>query len=166
MKKTKENVKDVSYQEWYDNFHNDQWEGWDDLEFIYKTYLSYTHEGREKPWPVKVTYFLNNWLLEEEIKKRWDLDYYGEGHDKLLAHPIYTPYPDFIDNYGRKVEIKQRQTLRDGERIRKHDWHNADIRLLYVRDSNTLWTVDHYGVALKCIDSFIAPRVYYTGSRI
>lgn len=130
------NVKKVSYKDFEQNAFNPSWSGWRDLIEIEKKLKPSKYYSD----PISHMYlFLNNYWLEEAVRKELNLNYMTSDHKCIYGYSGLN-LSDFIDKNGVTYELKQGKSLASLQLINERDWHNCSVKLFYSRIDNCLYT--------------------------
>ena len=131
-----ENLKRVYYKDFEQNAFNPTWSGWRTLIEI---------ERKLKPSkyyndPISHMYlFLNNYWLEEAVRKELNLSYRNTDHIAIYDY-CGLNLPDFVDEKGITYELKQGKDLNSLRLIAERDWHDCQIKLFYSRMDKCLYS--------------------------
>lgn len=131
-----ENLKRVYYKDFEQNAFNPTWSGWKtliDIEKKLKPSKYYTD-------PISHMYlFLNNYWLEEAVRKELNLSYRNTDHIAIYDY-CGLNLPDFVDEKGITYELKQGKDLNSLRLIAERDWHDCQIKLFYSRMDKCLYS--------------------------
>ena len=131
-----ENLKRVYYKDFEQNAFNPTWSGWRtliDIEKKLKPSKYYTD-------PISHMYlFLNNYWLEEAVRKELNLSYRNTDHIAIYDY-CGLNLPDFVDEKGITYELKQGKDLNSLRLIAERDWHDCQIKLFYSRMDKRLYS--------------------------
>ena len=131
-----ENLKRVYYKDFEQNAFNPTWSGWKtliDIEKKLKPSKYYTD-------PISHMYlFLNNYWLEEAVRKELNLSYRNTDHIAIYDY-CGLNLPDFVDEKGITYELKQGKDLNSLRLIAERDWHDCQIKLFYSRMDKRLYS--------------------------
>lgn len=131
-----ENLKRVYYKEFEQNAFNPTWSGWRTLIEIEKKLKPSKYYSD----PISHMYlFLNNYWLEEAVRKELNLSYRNTDHIAIYDY-CGLNLPDFIDEKGITYELKQGKDLNSLRLIAERDWHNCQIKLFYSRMDKRLYS--------------------------
>lgn len=131
-----ENLKRVYYKDFEQNAFNPTWSGWRTLIEIEKKLKPSKYYND----PISHMYlFLNNYWLEEAVRKELNLSYRNTDHIAIYDY-CGLNLPDFIDEKGITYELKQGKDLNSLRLIAERDWHNCQIKLFYSRMDKCLYS--------------------------
>lgn len=131
-----ENLKRVYYKDFEQNAFNPTWSGWRTLIEIEKKLKPSKYYND----PISHMYlFLNNYWLEEAVRKELNLSYRNTDHIAIYDY-CGLNIPDFIDEKGITYELKQGKDLNSLRLIAEKDWHNCQIKLFYSRMDKCLYS--------------------------
>lgn len=131
-----ENLKRVYYKDFEQNAFNPYWSGWKTLIEIEKKLKPSKYYND----PISHMYlFLNNYWLEEAVRKELNLSYRNTDHIAIYDY-CGLNIPDFIDEKGITYELKQGKDLNSLRLIAERDWHNCQIKLFYSRMDKRLYS--------------------------
>ena len=131
-----DNLKRVYYKDFEQNAFNPSWNGWKVLIEIEKKLKPSKYYND----PISHMYlFLNNYWLEEAVRKALNLRYRTTDHNAIYDYSGLN-LPDFVDEIGVTYELKQGKSLESLERIAATDWHNCKVRLFYSRMDKCLYS--------------------------
>lgn len=131
-----ENLKRVYYKDFEQNAFNPTWSGWKTLIEIEKK----LKPSKYYTDPISHMYlFLNNYWLEEAVRKELNLSYRNTDHIAIYDY-CGLNIPDFIDEKGITYELKQGKDLNSLRLIAERDWHNCNIKLFYSRMDKCLYS--------------------------
>lgn len=131
-----ENLKRVYYKDFEQNAFNPTWSGWRTLIEIEKKLKPSKYYND----PISHMYlFLNNYWLEEAVRKELNLSYRNTDHIAIYDY-CGLNIPDFIDEKGITYELKQGKDLNSLRLIAERDWHNCQIKLFYSRMDKCLYS--------------------------
>lgn len=131
-----ENLKRVYYKDFEQNAFNPTWSGWKTLIEIEKK----LKPSKYYTDPVSHMYlFLNNYWLEEAVRKELNLSYRNTDHIAIYDY-CGLNLPDFVDEKGITYELKQGKDLNSLRLIAEKDWHNCQIKLFYSRMDKRLYS--------------------------
>lgn len=131
-----ENLKRVYYKDFEQNAFNPTWSGWRTLIEIEKKLKPSKYYND----PISHMYlFLNNYWLEEAVRKELNLSYRNTDHIAIYDY-CGLNIPDFIDEKGITYELKQGKDLNSLRLIAERDWHNCQIKLFYSRMDKRLYS--------------------------
>lgn len=131
-----ENLKRVYYKDFEQNAFNPTWSGWKTLIEIEKK----LKPSKYYTDPISHMYlFLNNYWLEEAVRKELNLSYRNTDHIAIYDY-CGLNIPDFIDEKGITYELKQGKDLNSLRLIAERDWHNCQIKLFYSRMDKRLYS--------------------------
>ena len=131
-----ENLKRVYYKDFEQNAFNPTWSGWRTLIEIEKKLKPSKYYND----PIRHMYlFLNNYWLEEAVRKELNLSYRNTDHIAIYDY-CGLNIPDFIDEKGITYELKQGKDLNSLRLIAERDWHNCQIKLFYSRMDKCLYS--------------------------
>lgn len=131
-----ENLKRVYYKDFEQNAFNPTWSGWKTLIEIEKKLKPSKYYND----PISHMYlFLNNYWLEEAVRKELNLSYRNTDHIAIYDY-CGLNIPDFIDEKGITYELKQGKDLNSLRLIAERDWHNCQIKLFYSRMDKRLYS--------------------------
>lgn len=131
-----ENLKRVYYKDFEQNAFNPTWSGWKTLIEIEKKLKPSKYYND----PISHMYlFLNNYWLEEAVRKELNLSYRNTDHIAIYDY-CGLNIPDFIDEKGITYELKQGKDLNSLRLIAERDWHNCQIKLFYSRMDKCLYS--------------------------
>lgn len=92
----------------------------------------------------RVRLFTNNFKLEEAVER-----YLGIHFADLTHLTLHTgsgkPTPDFTDDEGKTYELKSRRNRKVAPPYWCANWYNADVHLLYERETNHLLIQHQFG---------------------
>ena len=120
-----ENLKRVYYKDFEQNAFNPTWSGWRTLIEIEKK--------------LKPSKYLNNYWLEEAVRKELNLSYRNTDHIAIYDY-CGLNLPDFVDEKGITYELKQGKDLQSLQLIANKDWHDCQIKLFYSRMDKCLYS--------------------------
>ena len=131
-----ENLKRVYYKDFEQNAFNPTWSGWKTLIEIEKKLKPSKYYND----PISHMYlFLNNYWLEEAVRKELNLSYRNTDHIAIYDY-CGLNLPDFVDEKGITYELKQGKDLQSLRLIAESDWHNCQIKLFYSRMDKRLYS--------------------------
>ena len=131
-----ENLKRVYYKDFEQNAFNPTWSGWRTLIEIEKKLKPSKYYND----PISHMYlFLNNYWLEEAVRKELNLSYRNTDHIAIYDY-CGLNLPDFVDEKGITYELKQGKDLNSLRLIAERDWHNCQIKLFYSRMNKCLYS--------------------------
>ena len=131
-----ENLKRVYYKDFEQNAFNPTWSGWRTLIEIEKKLKPSKYYSD----PISHMYlFLNNYWLEEAVRKELNLSYRNTDHIAIYDY-CGLNLPDFVDEKGITYELKQGKDLNSLRLIAERDWHNCQIKLFYSRMDKRLYS--------------------------
>ena len=131
-----ENLKRVYYKDFEQNAFNPTWSGWRTLIEIEKKLKPSKYYND----PISHMYlFLNNYWLEEAVRKELNLSYRNTDHIAIYDY-CGLNLPDFVDEKGITYELKQGKDLNSLRLIAERDWHNCQIKLFYSRMDKCLYS--------------------------
>lgn len=131
-----ENLKRVYYKDFEQNAFNPTWSGWRTLIEIEKKLKPSKYYND----PISHMYlFLNNYWLEEAVRKELNLSYRNTDHIAIYDY-CGLNLPDFVDEKGITYELKQGKDLNSLRLIAEKDWHNCQIKLFYSRMDKRLYS--------------------------
>lgn len=131
-----ENLKRVYYKDFEQNAFNPTWSGWKTLIEIEKKLKPSKYYSD----PISHMYlFLNNYWLEEAVRKELNLSYRNTDHIAIYDY-CGLNLPDFVDEKGITYELKQGKDLNSLRLIAERDWHNCQIKLFYSRMDKRLYS--------------------------
>ena len=131
-----DNLKRVYYKDFEQNAFNPTWSGWKTLIEIEKKLKPSKYYND----PISHMYlFLNNYWLEEAVRKELNLSYRNTDHIAIYDY-CGLNIPDFIDEKGITYELKQGKDLNSLRLIAERDWHNCQIKLFYSRMDKCLYS--------------------------
>ena len=131
-----ENLKRVYYKDFEQNAFNPTWSGWRTLIEIEKKLKPSKYYND----PISHMYlFLNNYWLEEAVRKELNLSYRNTDHIAIYDY-CGLNLPDFIDEKGITYELKQGKDLNSLRLIAERDWHDCQIKLFYSRMNKCLYS--------------------------
>ena len=131
-----ENLKRVYYKDFEQNAFNPTWSGWRTLIEIEKKLKPSKYYND----PISHMYlFLNNYWLEEAVRKELNLSYRNTDHIAIYDY-CGLNLPDFVDEKGITYELKQGKDLQSLQLIANKDWHNCQIKLFYSRMDKCLYS--------------------------
>lgn len=131
-----ENLKRVYYKDFEQNAFNPTWSGWKTLIEIEKK----LKPSKYYTDPISHMYlFLNNYWLEEAVRKELNLSYRNTDHIAIYDY-CGLNLPDFVDEKGITYELKQGKDLNSLRLIAERDWHNCQIKLFYSRMDKRLYS--------------------------
>ena len=131
-----ENLKRVYYKDFEQNAFNPTWSGWKTLIDIEKKLKPSKYYND----PISHMYlFLNNYWLEEAVRKELNLSYRNTDHIAIYDY-CGLNLPDFVDEKGITYELKQGKDLQSLRLIAERDWHNCQIKLFYSRMDKRLYS--------------------------
>ena len=131
-----ENLKRVYYKDFEQNAFNPTWSGWRTLIEIEKKLKPSKYYND----PISHMYlFLNNYWLEEAVRKELNLSYRNTDHIAIYDY-CGLNLPDFVDEKGITYELKQGKDLQSLRLITERDWHNCQIKLFYSRMDKRLYS--------------------------
>ena len=131
-----ENLKRVYYKDFEQNAFNPTWSGWRTLIEIEKKLKPSKYYND----PISHMYlFLNNYWLEEAVRKELNLSYRNTDHIAIYDY-CGLNIPDFIDEIGITYELKQGKNLQSTELIAEKDWHGCQVKLFYSRMDKRLYS--------------------------
>ena len=131
-----ENLKRVYYKDFEQNAFNPTWSGWRTLIEIEKKLKPSKYYND----PISHMYlFLNNYWLEEAVRKELNLSYRNTDHIAIYDY-CGLNLPDFVDEKGITYELKQGKDLQSLRLIAERDWHNCQIKLFYSRMDKRLYS--------------------------
>ena len=131
-----ENLKRVYYKDFEQNAFNPTWSGWKTLIEIEKKLKPSKYYND----PISHMYlFLNNYWLEEAVRKELNLSYRNTDHIAIYDY-CGLNLPDFIDEKGITYELKQGKDLQSLQLITERDWHDCQIKLFYSRMDKCLYS--------------------------
>ena len=131
-----ENLKRVYYKDFEQNAFNPTWSGWRTLIEIEKKLKPSKYYND----PISHMYlFLNNYWLEEAVRKEVNLSYRNTDHIAIYDY-CGLNLPDFVDEKGITYELKQGKDLQSLRLIAERDWHNCQIKLFYSRMDKRLYS--------------------------
>ena len=131
-----ENLKRVYYKDFEQNAFNPTWSGWRTLIEIEKKLKPSKYYND----PISHMYlFLNNYWLEEAVRKELNLSYRNTDHIAIYDY-CGLNLPDFVDEKGITYELKQGKDLQSLQLISAKDWHNCQIKLFYSRMDKCLYS--------------------------
>ena len=131
-----ENLKRVYYKDFEQNAFNPTWSGWKTLIEIEKKLKPSKYYND----PISHMYlFLNNYWLEEAVRKELNLSYRNTDHIAIYDY-CGLNLPDFVDEKGITYELKQGKDLQSLQLISAKDWHNCQIKLFYSRMDKCLYS--------------------------
>lgn len=130
------NLKRVYYKDFEQNAFNPTWSGWKTLIEIEKKLKPSKYYND----PISHMYlFLNNYWLEEAVRKELNLSYRNTDHIAIYDY-CGLNLPDFVDEKGITYELKQGKDLNSLRLIAERDWHNCQIKLFYSRMDKRLYS--------------------------
>ena len=131
-----ENLKRVYYKDFEQNAFNPYWSGWKTLIEIEKKLKPSKYYND----PISHMYlFLNNYWLEEAVRKELNLSYRNTDHIAIYDY-CGLNLPDFVDEKGITYELKQGKDLNSLRLIAERDWHDCQIKLFYSRMDKCLYS--------------------------
>lgn len=131
-----ENLKRVYYKDFEQNAFNPTWSGWKTLIEIEKKLKPSKYYND----PISHMYlFLNNYWLEEAVRKELNLSYRNTDHIAIYDY-CGLNLPDFVDEKGITYELKQGKDLNSLQLIAERDWHDCQIKLFYSRMDKRLYS--------------------------
>ena len=131
-----ENLKRVYYKDFEQNAFNPTWSGWRTLIEIEKKLKPSKYYND----PISHMYlFLNNYWLEEAVRKELNLSYRNTDHIAIYDY-CGLNLPDFVDEKGITYELKQGKDLQSLRLIAEKDWHDCQIKLFYSRMDKCLYS--------------------------
>ena len=131
-----ENLKRVYYKDFEQNAFNPTWSGWRTLIEIEKKLKPSKYYND----PISHMYlFLNNYWLEEAVRKELNLSYRNTDHIAIYDY-CGLNLPDFVDEKGITYELKQGKDLQSLQLIAERDWHDCQIKLFYSRMDKSLYS--------------------------
>ena len=131
-----ENLKRVYYKDFEQNAFNPTWSGWKTLIEIEKKLKPSKYYSD----PISHMYlFLNNYWLEEAVRKELNLSYRNTDHIAIYDY-CGLNLPDFVDEKGITYELKQGKDLQSLRLIAERDWHDCQIKLFYSRMDKCLYS--------------------------
>lgn len=131
-----ENLKRVYYKDFEQNAFNPTWSGWRTLIEIEKKLKPSKYYND----PISHMYlFLNNYWLEEAVRKELNLSYRNTDHIAIYDY-CGLNLPDFVDEKGITYELKQGKDLQSLRLIAERDWHDCQIKLFYSRMDKRLYS--------------------------
>ena len=131
-----ENLKRVYYKDFEQNALNPTWSGWRTLIEIEKKLKPSKYYND----PISHMYlFLNNYWLEEAVRKELNLSYRNTDHIAIYDY-CGLNLPDFVDEKGITYELKQGKDLQSLRLIAERDWHDCQIKLFYSRMDKRLYS--------------------------
>ena len=131
-----ENLKRVYYKDFEQNAFNPTWSGWKTLIEIEKKLKPSKYYND----PISHMYlFLNNYWLEEAVRKELNLSYRNTDHIAIYDY-CGLNLPDFVDEKGITYELKQGKDLQSLRLIAERDWHDCQIKLFYSRMDKRLYS--------------------------
>ena len=131
-----ENLKRVYYKDFEQNAFNPTWSGWRTLIEIEKKLKPSKYYND----PISHMYlFLNNYWLEEAVRKELNLSYRNTDHIAIYDY-CGLNLPDFVDEKGITYELKQGKDLNSLQMIAERDWHDCQIKLFYSRMDKRLYS--------------------------
>lgn len=131
-----ENLKRVYYKDFEQNAFNPTWSGWKTLIEIEKKLKPSKYYND----PISHMYlFLNNYWLEEAVRKELNLSYRNTDHIAIYDY-CGLNLPDFVDEKGITYELKQGKDLQSLRLIAERDWHDCQIKLFYSRMDKCLYS--------------------------
>ena len=131
-----ENLKRVYYKDFEQNAFNPTWSGWRTLIEIEKKLKPSKYYND----PISHMYlFLNNYWLEEAVRKELNLSYRNTDHIAIYDY-CGLNLPDFVDEKGITYELKQGKDLQSLQLIAEKDWHDCRIKLFYSRMDKCLYS--------------------------
>ena len=131
-----ENLKRVYYKDFEQNAFNPTWSGWRTLIEIEKKLKPSKYYND----PISHMYlFLNNYWLEEAVRKELNLSYRNTDHIAIYDY-CGLNLPDFVDEKGITYELKQGKDLQSLQLIAERDWHDCQIKLFYSRMDKCLYS--------------------------
>ena len=131
-----ENLKRVYYKDFEQNAFNPTWSGWKTLIEIEKKLKPSKYYND----PISHMYlFLNNYWLEEAVRKELNLSYRNTDHIAIYDY-CGLNLPDFVDEKGITYELKQGKDLNSLRLIAERDWHDCQIKLFYSRMDKRLYS--------------------------
>ena len=131
-----ENLKRVYYKDFEQNAFNPTWSGWRTLIEIEKKLKPSKYYND----PISHMYlFLNNYWLEEAVRKELNLSYRNTDHIAIYDY-CGLNLPDFVDEKGITYELKQGKDLNSLRLIAERDWHDCQIKLFYSRMDKSLYS--------------------------
>ena len=131
-----ENLKRVYYKDFEQNAFNPTWSGWRTLIEIEKKLKPSKYYSD----PISHMYlFLNNYWLEEAVRKELNLSYRNTDHIAIYDY-CGLNLPDFVDEKGITYELKQGKDLNSLRLIAERDWHDCQIKLFYSRMDKRLYS--------------------------
>ena len=131
-----ENLKRVYYKDFEQNAFNPTWSGWRTLIEIEKK----LKPSKYYTDPISHMYlFLNNYWLEEAVRKELNLSYRNTDHIAIYDY-CGLNLPDFVDEKGITYELKQGKDLQSLRLIAERDWHDCQIKLFYSRMDKCLYS--------------------------
>ena len=131
-----ENLKRVYYKDFEQNAFNPTWSGWRTLIEIEKKLKPSKYYND----PISHMYlFLNNYWLEEAVRKELNLSYRNTDHIAIYDY-CGLNLPDFVDEKGITYELKQGKDLNSLQMIAERDWHDCKIKLFYSRMDKRLYS--------------------------
>ena len=131
-----ENLKRVYYKDFEQNAFNPTWSGWRTLIEIEKKLKPSKYYSD----PISHMYlFLNNYWLEEAVRKELNLSYRNTDHIAIYDY-CGLNLPDFVDEKGITYELKQGKDLQSLQLIAERDWHDCQIKLFYSRMDKRLYS--------------------------
>ena len=130
------NLKRVYYKDFEQNAFNPTWSGWKTLIEIEKKLKPSKYYND----PISHMYlFLNNYWLEEAVRKELNLSYRNTDHIAIYDY-CGLNLPDFVDEKGITYELKQGKDLNSLRLIAERDWHDCQIKLFYSRMDKCLYS--------------------------
>ena len=131
-----ENLKRVYYKDFEQNAFNPTWSGWRTLIEIEKKLKPSKYYND----PISHMYlFLNNYWLEEAVRKELNLSYRNTDHIAIYDY-CGLNLPDFVDEKGITYELKQGKDIQSLQLIAEKDWHDCQIKLFYSRMDKCLYS--------------------------
>ena len=131
-----EKLKRVYYKDFEQNAFNPTWSGWRTLIEIEKKLKPSKYYND----PISHMYlFLNNYWLEEAVRKELNLSYRNTDHIAIYDY-CGLNLPDFVDEKGITYELKQGKDLQSLQLIAEKDWHDCQIKLFYSRMDKCLYS--------------------------
>ena len=131
-----ENLKRVYYKDFEQNAFNPTWSGW-------RTWIEIEKKLKPSKYytdPISHMYlFLNNYWLEEAVRKELNLSYRNTDHIAIYDY-CGLNLPDFVDEKGITYELKQGKDLQSLQLIAERDWHDCQIKLFYSRMDKCLYS--------------------------
>ena len=138
----------VDYEVLYRNYSNVEWSEWPKIYDVIRNIEkagSVSWKYPQNPL-IHLMMFLNNYLLERKVKEKMQLEWYNDDHD-VLVEKKGEDVPDFIDESGKTYELKQGNSFERAMNVKT--WRNADVKLFYNTDDNTLY---YYHGNMDCFE--------------